>query len=339
VQASAIVALAQLEKYRMRWIVKSWIQSCVGRLPESVSRPVYFRLQRHFGNLRRNRINPTSRLLFGMDICQQIRAHGRSPRGADFMEVGTGWRLNTPLACWLCGARSILTMDLNPYLRFSLIKEDLRYLQQHQEKLRARLLSEYGDLLDLSRWRQLVAYQPTTLEAFLAFCGITYRSPADARHTDCRPDSVDFHLSCNVFEHIPQQDLRAILKEANRVTKPSGLLLHLVDHTDHFSHADPRLSPIHFLQFSDAEWKRYAGDRYAYVNRLREDDYISLFEECGQELRAVRSQPDAIVEECLKRGFTVDARFHGKSPETLSRLTSLFVVAPQSAGRTAVQAA
>ena len=255
------------------------------------------------------------------------------------MEVGTGWRLNTPLACWLCGARSILTMDLNPYLRFSLIKEDLRYLQQYQDELRARLLSEYGDLLDESRWRQLVEYQPTTLEAFIALCGITYRSLADARHTDCPTHSIDFHLSCNVFEHIPREDLRAILREANRVTKPTGLLLHLVDHTDHFSHADARLSPIHFLQYSDAEWRRYAGDRYAYVNRLREDDYVSLFEECGQTLQAVRSQPDARVEESLKQGFSVDARFRDKSPETLSRLTSLFVVAPQSANRVAVEAA
>jgi SAM-dependent methyltransferase len=319
--------------------MKSWIQSCVSRLPDPVSRPLYFQLQRRFGNLRRSRINPTSRLLFGMDICRQIQANGRSPRGADFMEVGTGWRLNTPLACWLCGARRILTMDLNPYLRFSLIKEDLRFLQQHHEEMRAQLFSEYDDLLDESRWQQLVEYRPTTLEAFLAFCGITYRSPADARHTDCHPCSIDFHLSCNVFEHIPQEDLRAILKEANRVTKPTGLLLHLVDHTDHFSHADARLSAIHFLQFSDAEWKRYAGDRYAYVNRLREDDYISLFEDCGQHLQAVRSQPDASVEESLKQGFFVDARFRDKSPEMLSRLTSLFVVAPQSAKGAAVKAA
>jgi SAM-dependent methyltransferase len=255
------------------------------------------------------------------------------------MEVGTGWRLNTPLACWLCGARSILTIDLNPYLRFALIKEDLRYLKQHRDELRARLLSEYGDLLDESRWRQLVEYRPTTLEAFLALCGITYRSPADARDTSCRPHSIDFHVSCNVFEHIPQEDLRAVLKEANRVIKPTGLLLHLVDHTDHFSHADARLSPIHFLQYSDAEWKRYAGDRYAYVNRLREDDYISLFEKCGQMLQAVRSQPDVRVQESLKQGFTVDSKFRGKSLETLSRLTSLFVAVPQWASGAAVEAA
>ena len=56
--------------------------------------------------------------------------------------------------------------------------------------------------------------------------------------------------------------------------KPTGLLLHMVDHSDHFSHADSSLSPIHFLQFSDAQWQRYAENRYSYVNRLREDDYL-----------------------------------------------------------------
>ncbi len=323
----------------MRWITKARIQSCVARLPESVAHPLYFRMQRHFGNLRRGRINPTSRLRFGMEFCRQILANGRSPRGADFFEVGTGWRLNTPIACWLCGARRILTMDLNPYLRFFLVKEDLLYIQQNQDRLLSWLRCEYGDLLDESRWRKLVEHRPTSIADLSDLCGITYQSPADARRTACRTHSIDFHVSCNVFEHIPPDDLRAILIEANRVTKPTGLLLHRVDHTDHFSHSDARLSPIHFLQYTDAEWGRYAGGRYAYVNRLREDDYACLFKECGQQIRDVHSQSDPSVEECLRRGFSVDARFRDKTPETLSRLTSLFVVAPQSARPTAVEAA
>jgi hypothetical protein len=288
-------------------------------------------MQRHFGNLRRAHIIPTSRLLFGMDFCRQIAAHGRSPRGADFMEVGTGWRLNTPIACWLCGARSVMTLDLNPYLSFALIKEDLQYLQQHQDEVLSQLLGKYADLLDLSRWRQLIEYRPTTLLAFSELCGIVYKSPADARRTARPMHSVDFHVSCNVFEHIPREDLRDILNEANRVTKPTGLLLHRIDHTDHFSHSDSGISAIHFLQYTDAQWRRYAGGRYSYVNRLREDDYASLFQECGQRICDVYSQSDAAVDQAIRGGFSLDARFSGKSLDTLSRLTSLFVVAPNSA--------
>src|SRR5262245_34485486 len=147
----------------MRWTTKARIQYYVGRLPDRVSRPVYYRLQRHFGNLRRGRINPTSRLIFGLEFCRHIVASGRSPRGAAFMEVGTGWRLNTPIAFWLCGARSVLTLDLNPYLRFPLIKEDLEYLRERQHELLPRLTREYGDLLDTARWQRLLEHRPTDL--------------------------------------------------------------------------------------------------------------------------------------------------------------------------------
>jgi len=203
----------------------------------------------------------------------------------------------------------------------------------------SRLLGEYGDLLDITRWRQLLEHSPTSLNALCSLCGITYQSPADARHTGRPTQSVDFHVSCNVFEHISRNDLRAILDEANRVTKPKGLLLHRVDHTDHFSHSDSTLSPIHFLQYTDAEWKQYGGSRYAYVNRLREDDYARLFSECGQEVRATNSQSDVAVEAAIRHGFSVDARFRDKTPEMLLRLTSLFVVTPQSASHPLVEAA
>jgi hypothetical protein len=323
----------------MGWKTKALVQSCVAQLPEPMSNLVYFRLQRHFGNLRPSRINPTSRLLFGMEFCRQIVSHGRSPRGADFVEVGTGWRLNLPIACWLCGARSVWTLDQNPYLQFSLIKEDLDYLRRNQDQLLSGLWGEYGELLDLGRWRRLLRNSPTSLTELSALCGINYQAPADARRTLFEDHTIDFLVSCNAFEHIPSEDLRDILLEANRITKPSGLLIHRVDHTDHFSHFDTDLSPIHFLRYTDAQWRRYAGNRYAYTNRLREDDYVRLFGECGQEIRAKCSQTDLGVEQLLTTGFPLDARFCEKAEETLSRLTTLFVVSPSASAKAVAKVA
>ena len=117
----------------MRWTTKAWIQSNIACLPDRLSYPLYFRVQRHFGNLRPCRIDPSSRLLHGMEFCRQITQHRSSPIGRTFFEVGTGRRLNFPFACWLCGAKRVRTVDLNPYLRFELITEDLDYLRQHDE--------------------------------------------------------------------------------------------------------------------------------------------------------------------------------------------------------------
>jgi SAM-dependent methyltransferase len=323
----------------MQWRAKALVQSCVAQLPERATYPLYFAMQRYVGSLRRNHIDPTSRLRFGMEFCRQIVEHGRSPQGAEFLEVGTGWRLNLPIACWLCGASRIATLDLNPYLRFSLIKEDLRFLQQQEASILSKLRSDYGDLVDESRWRRLLSHSPTNVESLSDLCGIEYHSPADARRTGFTPASFDFQVSCNVFEHIPPGDLRAILREANRILRPNGLLLHRVDHTDHFSHSDRALPAIHFLQFNDTEWSRYAGNRFAYVNRLREDDYVGLFTECGQKVCAVDSEPDVGTEQILREGFSLDERFREKPIDTLSRLTSMFVVAPSSSSQAAGQAA
>jgi len=315
----------------VNWRTKSLVQRCMAVLPNAVSNPVYFRLQRHFGGLRRGRLDPTNRLFTGLEFCRQIAKMGRTPRDAHFVEVGTGWRVNLPIACWLCGAERVTTLDLNRYLRFSLIREDLQYLAQHQDQLLSQVSGEYGDLFDVVRWRRLVDNPPTSFAELSELCGIDYRAPADARDTSLETHCADFHVSLNVFEHLPPDDLHGIVLEANRIIKPSGLLIHRVDHTDHFSHFDSELSPINFFRYSDTEWQRYAGHRFAYVNRLREDDYIALFGRCGQQVQHVESHPDPAVQDALEAEFPLAARFCGKSTDTLSRLTSLFVVSPQSA--------
>jgi SAM-dependent methyltransferase len=320
----------------MRWQTKSLIQSVVARLPDRASYPIHFRLQRHFGNLRRGRLDPTKRLFCGMEFCRQIVAQGRSLVGSSFLEVGTGWRLNLPIACWLCGADRVTTLDLNPYLSFPLVLEDLRFLRERGTQVFERLQTSYGDLIDADRWNQLLAHHPANIADFCELCSIDYQAPADACHTSCESHSIDFHVSSNVFEHVPGEVLTGMLQEANRILKPTGLLLHRVDHTDHFSHSDRSLSRINFLQFSDQQWDRFAGKRYAYVNRHREDDYVSLFQDCGQQVLTVDSQPDVDVLQLLDGGFPLDARFRDKSPETLARLSTLFVAAPSSALQSAL---
>jgi hypothetical protein len=61
--------------------------------------------------------------------------------GKTFLEVGTGHQLNIPIALWLCGAGRTITIDLNPYLRSELIREDISYFRKNSEEIR-RLFSE-----------------------------------------------------------------------------------------------------------------------------------------------------------------------------------------------------
>ena len=72
------------------------------------------------------------RLEAGIAACNRIEKIERSFVGATFLEVGTGRRINTPLAFWLLGAERVITVDLNPYLKEELVKNDLDYIQKNK---------------------------------------------------------------------------------------------------------------------------------------------------------------------------------------------------------------
>lgn len=126
-----------------------------------------------------------------------------------------------------------------------------------------------------------------------------------------------------VFEHIPPAVLTGILNEGNRILHPEGLFFNRIDYTDHFSYSDKTISPINFLQYSDAEWEKYAGNRFMYMNRLRHDDFIALFESAGHAILAtgpdVHEQSLALLR---SGGVVVDERFGDKSEGILSIIGS-----------------
>jgi hypothetical protein len=145
---------------------------------------------------------------------------------------------------------------------------------------------------------------------------IRYLAPADASCLDLLPQSIDYQASRSVFEHIPPEILKDILLEGKRPSNRGGLSIHVIDFSDHFSHSDSSISAINFLRFSESEWKRYAGNRYAYHNRLRIDDFIDLFNNVGLKVLFLETCIDQTALEKLKKGFSLDEKFSSKSEET-----------------------
>ena len=309
----------------MHWKTKATLQNAVSRLPSASSYATYYWLQRHFGGLRH--INPMARLRAGIETWRQIEKIGRDPFGKTFFEVGTGRVPMTPLAYWLMGAKRVITIDLNPYMKAELTRECLKYIAGHVKDVQAL----FGPLLNRRRFEALLDFQcrdDFDLQNLLDLCHIAYIAPGDAAHTGLDPDAIDFHTSFNVFEHIPRNVLLAILAEGNRIIRPNGLFVHRVDYSDHFSHSDTRISPINFLQYSDAQWERYAGNRYMYMNRLRHDDFLALFESANHAVLAAEPTVDAPSLQLLRDGrLNVDARFGGKSVEVLAATEAWIVCA------------
>jgi SAM-dependent methyltransferase len=155
---------------------------------------------------------------------------------------------------------------------------------------------------------------------------ITYLSPADATHLDLASNSIDFHVSYTTLEHVPPETLIGVLSESRRVLRQDGLFVHLIDMTDHFSHSDRSISSINFLQFSDSEWQRYAGNRYMYQNRLRIDEYLELVKAAGFTVVSLETRIDPIALNRLRQGQRLSERFRDK-PAEVNAISSAWIVA------------
>lgn len=317
----------------MRWKHKAAIQNLISCLPGNLSNLTYYTVQRHFGALRRS--TPVTQLATARDIVEQIREHSpRGLQGATVLEVGTGRGVMLPTMFWLCGAARIMTIDLNRYLKEEIVRENITYLAGH----RTEIFTQFEPCCDreafASRFDQLIR-ATGGLRAILDLMNVQYLAPADARAIEIPSNSIDFHVSCNVLEHIPPAVIEGILKEGARVLAPDGLFLHHVDCSDHFAHQDKTISNVNFLQYGDRQWDRYAGNQYMYHNRLRVDDFHKMFAENGLHVlrHHVTVDPRALAE--LRAGFPVHERFKSKPPE-INAATKIEMIADTSCLRKGV---
>jgi len=300
----------------MHWKLKAKIQTVISLLPSSASYAAYYWVQRHFGRLRR--INPIITLTAGIETWKLIKEQGYEPSGKVFFEIGTGRVPLVPLAYWLMGAKKTITIDLNPYLKEELVRESLDYISNNTNEIQKL----FGNLLYNKRIDELLDFSRnpiSSMRSFLDFCRIDYVAPGNAANTYLPAKSIDFHTSYIVLEHVTPEVLKQIIEEGNRIINSDGLFVHRIDYSDHFSHTDKKISRINFLQYSDDEWQKYAGNKYMYMNRLRHDDFIHIFQSAGHRILQAKPHIDRRLQDLLRNGsLQLDARFKIKSEEILS---------------------
>jgi SAM-dependent methyltransferase len=309
----------------MNWRWKARIQNTVAALPWS--NELYFRLQRSFGNLRPGRHSPLEWFTAAAQMASWIEEAGGAVEGKSFLEVGTGRTVDLPSGLWLCGAGHVTTVDLNPYLSDALVNESLNFVKAHrQESLEA--LGQRGASVECQTRLSRLANFEGGLKELLALTNIDYKSPADATSLELPAGSIDFHVSYAVLEHMPRDIVEATLTEARRLLRPDGLLLHVIDPSDHFSHDDDSITAINFLQFSDDEWRRLAGNHFMYHNRLRAHEYVQLFEKAGFKILLNKQITDERSLSELQKGFRVDRRFQQIEVEQLAVRNITIIASP-----------
>jgi hypothetical protein len=308
----------------LRWQTKSLIQRAFAKLPVG-SGSLYYIAQRYAGQLR-GVADPTENFVQTVKLLQSLReARGEGLKGARIMEVGTGWGLDMPIGFFLCGAAFTKTFDAHCHLRRRRVEEALEVIRAKRQLVSNIFLSLTNED-ELSERLEKIC-RVSTLDQLLKAARIEYFAPSDAASTGLQTGSIDVHFSHTVLEHIPEQVLKGILIESCRLLSKHGVAFHHIDPSDHFSHDDSRISKINFLRFSDEEWNRYAGNRFAYHNRLRAVDYLRLFEEYGHRIIRSEIQYDEQSLREIAMGFPLDAKFRGYSGDSLSASVVLIISA------------
>lgn len=270
------------------------------------------------------RIGPHHRSVVagGFDHIAALRRHGLDLRGAHVLELGSGWFPIIPLMLRIAGAERVILTDAHRLMTAGSVVQAAAFLRQTRGDLANRL-----DLSPDAVADALACPENGDLEALLAHFGFTYLAPFDAA-TDTPP--VDAVVSQTVFEHIPPEVLRRILRGMRDSLKPGGLMSHGIDNTDHRANHDPRLGDFDFLRYSDRVWRMLCLNPQDYTNRLRHSDYIALFDEAGLEI----AEEEAItgsraVDEV--RALPLSERFRERPPQDLAVAWTHLVARPKAA--------
>ena len=281
---------------------------------------LYKLIQKTFGRLK---ANPMSRIPEQVLMVQWILDMNGKVEGRTFFEVGTGHNPIVPIAFLLCGAKEIITIDLNRRLDFEILKKSLVWIYENRNDM----WGYYDGIADKALFDErmdLIGRLKGAPNKFLSEANIQYFAPADAADTGLPDSSIDYHISTTVFEHIPGADIKRILKETKRILKKDGVAIHFIDLSDHFQHQDKSITRINFLRYSEKKWDRIAGNEFAYCNRLRASDYLALFRKAGFDVCRCENLVDDEARESMADGFVVNEEFQKYSVDDLC-VTKLMV--------------
>lgn len=207
--------------------------------------------------------------------------------GKRALEIGSGWYPIMPLVFRLGGAEHVVLSDSEPLIQAANLVKTVAFLRKHK----AQVLEGLG-ISDAGFERVLGVELSGDRDAMLAQLGLSYVMVDDGWS---RVPEVDIIFSHTCLEHIPPHILQSVFADSKRVLRPGGILSHGIDHSDHRSHIDPKLSRIDFLRYSDATWQLLCIDPLDYTNRLRHSAYVAMLKESGFELMLERAIPDGRI--------------------------------------------
>jgi hypothetical protein len=247
----------------MKWIVKAAGQHVLGLIPAQIADPIYHWFQEQTRGIPTDIDGQRSYVKEVASLFQVIR--GKTLSGLRIVELGSGWFPMLPLLLMRqFGAQTVHTFDVNQHYSSARIAAAARKIMEIVEPLR-------GD--PVLHQTALTGYLPDSIH---------YYPRTRMQYISEIPGGLaDLAISRSVLEYISPECIRDIHKISDRWLTQDALWVHLVGTSDDRARQDRNLHQFDFLKYSEKEWMRISGNRYAYKNRLRLPQYRSLFQSAG----------------------------------------------------------
>ncbi|MGH2882085.1 MAG: class I SAM-dependent methyltransferase, partial [Solirubrobacteraceae bacterium] len=256
----------------MRWLAKAAIQGGLSLIPGG-RRANYF-MQRNVS--KRLPRSDADFDFHAATAARHLAALDRARPGSDrsvlrCYEFGAGWDLIGPMAMWALGIENQTLVDIEPNVKLELVNDTIARFAKDRTRLEHSLEASIRSPDD----------SPLAgLGELATRFGITYLAPQDARDLPLPDGTVDFVSSTFTLEHIPPEDIAAILRETRRVMAPEAMISSLIDMQDHYNYIDSGVSVYNYLRYPAWRW-RFLNPSLQPQNRLRHSQYLRLFDQAG----------------------------------------------------------
>lgn len=211
-----------------------------------------------------------------IDICSAQMAHIfhlsklSSIEGKICLEIGSGWVLTHALVLYLLGAEKVIATDVVPIAQpqtlHLALKDAIAYLP------RDILAPFYEHSRIRERYNRLLSIPEFNFDV-LNDLGIEYKSPIDFS-LEKVSEPVDFIYSGSVLEHVPTDDIPALLSNLVECLNPQGVMIHCIHLEDH---RDIIGDPFRFLEVPGEEFSRTLQSNRG--NRVRSSSWREYFDD------------------------------------------------------------
>lgn len=210
----------------------------------------------------------------------ELLTGGDQATGPNVLELGPGKTPHVAAAFALCGASSVVGLDIVANIDSATVRSSRRY-QELAASLTDGPASNFREALGASSEavRERVNSDSPLPIVFGGFDGHMLPLPTS---------SIDVVVSGSTLEHVRRESLDPLLVELRRVLRPRGGMVHWIDLRDHFSitgYLTVTGDWLRALRYSDAEYEQMFSNRPIYVNRLRSGEWRDAFGRAGFDIR------------------------------------------------------